>query len=61
LTLTTGWLAYCDAPKLVMAGLDPGIHVSLALSCWEAMDRRVKPGDDNGGLVVEANGLLPTS
>jgi hypothetical protein len=34
----------------VMAGLDPAIH----LLCFFAkkLDRRVKPGDDDGGLAL---------
>jgi hypothetical protein len=33
----------------VMPGLDPGIHQSLNLS--KTMDHRVKPGDDDHGLL----------
>jgi len=37
-------------PIVVMAGLDPAIHVTLAAPRLEGVDARVKPGHDDYGV-----------
>ena len=46
-------------PLLVMAGLDPAIHVFVSLQSKEDVDHRVKPGDDDWSMTPKRALPLP--
>ena len=48
-------------PLLVMAGLDPAIHVFVSLQSKEDVDHRVKPGDDDWSMTPKRAYPSPSS